>query len=98
MVITAPVISSLSSVPTTGGPITVQGSNFGPLSTDVTLQVNGVNCSNVHYVVPHTSVACDVPEGVGLNQVVFIAIGGQNTSANFAYEGKNHLTSNFMQV
>lgn len=77
----------MSSVPTTGGNITIQGSSFGPLGTDIVLTVNGVNCSKVQYVVPHTSLACEVPEGVGKDQDVFLEVGGQNATSKFSYQG-----------
>lgn len=82
-----PIISSVSSVPTVGGTMTVQGSNFGPTNTDITLTVSGINCTGVRYVSPHTSVACDISEGVGKDYTVYVGVAGQNTTANFAYEG-----------
>lgn len=66
-------------VSASGGPIEIQGSNFGPSGWDASVDsvtVNGVPCGSPSRVA-HTKVTCVAPASVGVGLGVFLTIGGQ---------------------
>ncbi|KAH3746092.1 zymogen granule membrane glycoprotein [Pelomyxa schiedti] len=77
----APTIKAVSDVSTTGGGITINGTNFGDSVESIFLSVNSKACDNVQFVTPHTSVQCQVTPGVGANLPVKLRVGNQLTEA-----------------
>lgn len=83
-----PTILSASQIPTSGGRTTIVGTNFGPNGTDIQVTVNGNNCTDVIFVANHTTISCEVGEGVGANLSVVVQVGGQMAQSHaFSYEG-----------
>eukprot|EP00899_Mesostigma_viride_P025809 jgi/Mesvir1/6412/Mv19504-RA.1 len=63
----APVIMSVTgNPPTSGGPISLSGTSFGPTgSTYASLTVDGLPCANPTVTVAHSAMTCTAPEGTG---------------------------------
>jgi hypothetical protein len=82
----APTITNVSSIPTTGGYITITGppGSFGPdLSyvLEVILYVtygDTVPCNDVEMLVPYEVLTCELPPGSGLGTIVVYTFGGSN--------------------
>jgi hypothetical protein len=73
-------------IPTTGGVITLTGSNFG-LTTQVT--VNGGVCTLVSHT--HTTAVCNAPAGVGLGVAVTVLAGDQHSDPSLISYERPHI-------
>eukprot|EP00873_Tetraselmis_striata_P039871 jgi/Tetstr1/460135/TSEL_005451.t1 len=96
-----PTITSVTSVTTAGGPVTITGNNFGPVGSAHLVNGTGVvfrgdpsdfkvACYSPEVTVAHTEIVCEVPPGVGYNlkPVVTIAEVVSETSIGFLhYDG-----------
>ncbi|KAH3746093.1 tyrosine protein kinase [Pelomyxa schiedti] len=95
-----PEINRIESVKTSGGKLTIFGTNFGPLGTPVLVSLEGLGvqcshtpkciCSNASISIAHTEISCSAPPGVGGDHTINITIPANNyglsTSSNiFAY-------------
>jgi MYXO-CTERM domain-containing protein len=78
----APAITTVSPavLPTTGGTLTLTGTNFG-LSGTVT--VGGNACPVTSY--SHTQIVCTAPAGVGTGLTITVTSGGQSGSSTVSY-------------
>eukprot|EP00026_Physarum_polycephalum_P001650 Phypoly_transcript_01652.p1 GENE.Phypoly_transcript_01652~~Phypoly_transcript_01652.p1 ORF type:complete len:1071 (+),score=122.64 Phypoly_transcript_01652:274-3213(+) len=81
-----PIVTSVSDVPTSGGNITITGSNFGTLETPL-VNLGGTECTVVSSDV--NSIICTVPAGNhGPAVPVYVSSGGQQnneTTVSFSY-------------
>jgi hypothetical protein len=75
-----PTITSITTVGTTGGQITIQGAGFGPVDPNLVKLVGlasrdgFVYCTNVVVTVEDTTIVCDAPGGSGANLGAFVQI------------------------
>ncbi|KAH3759085.1 zymogen granule membrane glycoprotein [Pelomyxa schiedti] len=81
----APQITSVSSISTVGGHITITGLNFGPTGTPVSVTIQGQTCSSP-VVVSHTSLTCDFGTGTGADLPVVVTVGSKSGSGLFSYQ------------
>ncbi|EGG21108.1 IPT/TIG domain-containing protein [Cavenderia fasciculata] len=87
-----PIITSVSSIPTIGGPITIDGYFFN--SVDVfgnpitySLTVDGVLCQNAYIVGgDNRQMVCQVGSGSGANKTVTLYIGSKHTNSTTNYK------------
>ena len=79
---TPPTVTAINpgNYPTSGGSITVRGSNFGTTAASIEVTVDSTSCTPVTYF-SHTSVRCKVQEGVAANRPVKITVQGQQSSS-----------------
>ena len=56
-----PQILEITPISAAGGKVDIVGLNFGRNAGSISVQVEGVNCSKVNIVVPHTKISCIVP-------------------------------------
>ncbi len=81
---------------TSGGRITIVGTNFGNNASLISVTVGGsIVCSNIAIVADHTSISCDLPGKVGVNLPVSVTVDGlsNNVTANgqaFSYTLGNY--------
>ena len=78
----APTVSSVTPtvLPTTGGTLTIQGSDFG---TSGTVTIDGASCAVTSHA--QTQVVCSAPAGVGVGHVVTLTVSGQSASGSVSY-------------
>jgi IPT/TIG domain-containing protein len=79
----APIITSLdvSSIPTAGGTIEIEGMNFGSSIGAVLVTYDGVPCTDVTFITPGFSISCTVPAGTGTNRPLVVNVSGWNSDA-----------------
>ncbi len=74
---------SPSSMPTTGGTLTLSGTNLG--ATGATVTVAGAPCPLISQA--HTEVRCTMAAGVGTNRAIVLTVGGQvSNTVNINYQ------------
>eukprot|EP00951_Prasinocladus_malaysianus_P018551 scaffold148392_cov46-Prasinocladus_malaysianus.AAC.1 len=91
----APTITSVTSVGTDGGVVTVTGTNFGPLGTDNLENGTGVvfaggssisvPCYDPEVTVAHTEIVCTVSAGVGYQLTPTVTVAGIPSTATSGY-------------
>ncbi|GAM17163.1 hypothetical protein SAMD00019534_003380 [Acytostelium subglobosum LB1] len=97
----APLVTAVTSVPTSGGTITITGALLNLLKSDGSaaqsyVNVGGINCINPTSVgTDNTKLTCKMPEGSGKDKQVIVNINGVNSTNNvlFSY-GIPQITSN----
>ena len=83
----APTVLSASSVPSTGGLVTVTGTNFGPLGDAFVdwVRLDGVTCSGAQVTVAQTSASdtsvltCTAAAGAGGNYTTTVRVAGRRS-------------------
>ena len=86
-----PTVTSVTSVDTVGGTVTITGTNFGPLGStveSVTLNSAGVNSPSI--TVAHTEIVGEYTTGgTGTGYPAIVTMGGQASATNtlFSYRG-----------
>jgi len=81
----APVVISATSVPQSGGLVTIIGNDFGLDSSVISVSIGTQTCTNV-VVVNTTSITCDLASGTGSDLHVTANVNGQsNTDNNSAF-------------
>ncbi len=93
-----PTVTTITppTLPTSGGRITIGGTNFGTNTSLISVTVGGnIVCSNIAIVADHTSISCDLPGKVGVNLPVSVTVDGlsNNVTANgqaFSYTLGNY--------
>ena len=91
----SPFVSSISpssTIPVSGGTLTISGSNF--FSGQTTAFVGKRACTNVA-VTGTTKVTCKVPAGAGADHTVTVIVGGQSTTASALFSYKPPTVSSF---
>lgn len=68
--------------------MTVTGSNLGVSEADVSVSIDGQDCSDVAIDQDHTTISCSVAAGTGANLALILDVGGQQISSLFSYNGK----------
>lgn len=81
---TSPAVTSIESPPTSGGQITIYGSNFGP-GTSTTVRIDGILCSNQTVSSNLSTIACTVGAGSGTKNVD-ITVGNQMVTSSMSYQ------------
>ncbi|KAF2072510.1 hypothetical protein CYY_006177 [Polysphondylium violaceum] len=56
-----PTITSIPPIPTSGGIVTIQGTNFGIDKTAISIN----QCTNIEIITPHTTITCEFNQGQG---------------------------------
>ncbi len=84
---TVPQITSISPTPTSGGITTIVGSNFGANIDKIDTHIGGLPCRSPILVTEHTTIACEVPAGVGENLIVVLTVDDQQAVSMFEYAG-----------
>ncbi|KAH3766164.1 zymogen granule membrane glycoprotein [Pelomyxa schiedti] len=80
----APTITSVSPANTNGAERTfIVGTNFGPNSSFVAVNISGVQCNGL--TVNHTTISCVPTAGTGKNNPVVVRINGQSATSTFTY-------------
>lgn len=82
-----PIFSSASTVQTSGGAITIYGSEFGTINSALSITVNGQPCTSPQIVTPATVISCTAVPGTGVNRGLSVTVSGQRTTGAFAYQG-----------
>ncbi|KYQ94148.1 IPT/TIG domain-containing protein [Tieghemostelium lacteum] len=70
-----PTLTSVTSAPTTGGKITLTGTNLYNDATKLDLSFGTKPCTNITYIVPHFQLTCDIPAGTGKLYPVIAQVG-----------------------
>ena len=77
----SPTVTSITSVPTAGGTVTIVGTNFGPLGTTQlsssaggSIVVAGKACTSGTVTVAHTTITCTQLEGTGGSKDVTVTV------------------------
>ena len=65
-----PQILEITPISAAGGKVDIVGLNFGRNASSISVQVEGVNCSKVNIIVPHTKISCVVPRCPKTNTVI----------------------------
>lgn len=87
IILIAPVITLISPAATTGGRVTISGSNFGPQGTIANVTINDQDCTGPQLT--ESSIVCNAAAGSGAGLDVVVEVGGQSTTAPlFSYNGK----------
>eukprot|EP01117_Protostelium_nocturnum_P011184 TRINITY_DN405_c0_g1_i6.p1 TRINITY_DN405_c0_g1~~TRINITY_DN405_c0_g1_i6.p1 ORF type:complete len:5778 (+),score=1958.70 TRINITY_DN405_c0_g1_i6:207-17540(+) len=82
----APQVSNTEgSTSTSGGLLSVTGSNFGSDAGQITVTVGGVPATDVQVVKPNTDISFKVPSGTGANQELKITVNGQSVVSSYSY-------------
>jgi len=92
-----PTVSSITSVPTAGGTVTITGTNFGPAgsaalsaSAGGSIVVAGKACTSGTVSVAHTKITCTQLEGTGGGKDVTVTVStlssGTTGNGKFSYE------------
>ncbi|KAH3762247.1 zymogen granule membrane glycoprotein [Pelomyxa schiedti] len=81
----APQVTTVSSIPTSGGQITITGLNFGPSGTVASVTIEGQECTDP-VVVSHTSITCYFGTGTGADLPVIVTVGSKSGSGLFSYQ------------
>lgn len=76
-----PIITSATSIATTGGNIIIMGSYFGGSASDLNVTVNGSICNNIVWT-NASYITCNISPGTGYNLPVLVIAGGQSGRAN----------------
>eukprot|EP01105_Mastigella_eilhardi_P017200 TRINITY_DN3957_c0_g1_i2.p1 TRINITY_DN3957_c0_g1~~TRINITY_DN3957_c0_g1_i2.p1 ORF type:complete len:1904 (-),score=337.21 TRINITY_DN3957_c0_g1_i2:1008-6683(-) len=77
--------SSTYTTPTSGGQVTIYGTNFGPSSTQVYVTVAGEQCTGPAHT--HTSITCLAPAGYGANLNITVDVSSfEATAYSFSYD------------
>eukprot|EP00163_Fabomonas_tropica_P010568 TRINITY_DN2073_c0_g2_i4.p1 TRINITY_DN2073_c0_g2~~TRINITY_DN2073_c0_g2_i4.p1 ORF type:complete len:5484 (-),score=1034.41 TRINITY_DN2073_c0_g2_i4:293-16744(-) len=84
-VIAAPVVTAVTPAPSTGGPITISGSNFGSTLADVWAYV-GIQPCPVTQLFSPTLLECTAPPGFGANILLTVGVAPSNISNNPAFD------------
>jgi hypothetical protein len=84
--------TSPSTIPTTGGQITVSGSYFG---NEPTVSIGGVNCPVTSH--SHTAIQCTAPAGVGSHLELAITRCGTNFVSQISYSGPSVTTTTVVE-
>ncbi|KAF2077657.1 hypothetical protein CYY_001044 [Polysphondylium violaceum] len=69
-----PTITSIPPIPTSGGIVTIQGTNFGIDKNDLSIDL----CTNFEIITPHTTITCEFNQGQG-DLSVILTIGTYST-------------------
>lgn len=85
--LTGPEIYGTSKVPTSGGEVQINGSNFGDDLAKVIPKINDITCSSYRFGEVYTQLICNVGHGVGANLTVEVDVDGQEANSLFSYEG-----------
>ena len=83
-----PMVKSITSVPTSGGQVTISGSGFGENDAIVHVHVGGRPCAGTKISMSDSELQCSVEAGVGSEKDVSVWVAGQETvsSALFGYD------------
>ncbi|KAH3766163.1 protein serine/threonine kinase [Pelomyxa schiedti] len=73
-----PTVSSVSSVPKTGGTTTIKGDNFGFNASLIIIFVGDLECTDVKLQDPHHTVSCHAPPGTHPVALI-VQVDGQNS-------------------
>ncbi|PRP80163.1 cell surface receptor IPT/TIG domain-containing protein [Planoprotostelium fungivorum] len=79
-----PHIILVSSPPTLGGRIIIQGNNLGNNEDGITIMANNASCTSVQVIHAGSSVACTVTAGTGLGSMT-IKVGNLQSTGTFLY-------------
>ncbi|PRP76898.1 outer membrane autotransporter barrel domain-containing protein [Planoprotostelium fungivorum] len=80
-----PTITSASSAPTTGGTITLFGSNLGSNPSLIKIVIDSLTCGNIQMVTPHLTINCDLPANVGGNLTSVVTVDTLTSNFNYSY-------------
>lgn len=80
----APTVTSISPASTSGGLVTIKGTNLGPSATAVAVTVNAQPCTNAMST-SDTQMTCTVVPGTGVNITTVVTVANQNTNALYNY-------------
>eukprot|EP01133_Synstelium_polycarpum_P001122 gene1122-1283_t len=79
-----PSITSISSAPTLGGVITLNGYDLLPITSntprDTYITINGVGCDDLQTIIPFTQMTCSYPAGIQSDFPVVVSIKGQTNN------------------
>jgi IPT/TIG domain len=81
-------VSTISQAPTSGGSVTITGSNFGTNSPFVSITIGSVSCTSVTIPIANTEIVCEIGAGVGASITTEVDVGGQIATVLFSYQGK----------
>lgn len=79
-----PTAISTTNSDTTGGLITITGSNFGTTSSSITAVVNGRICTSVTSITD-SKFSCILAAGVGKNLGVYVTVNGQTSTTQYIF-------------
>ena len=77
-----PAVGGITSIPTSGGQVTVTGSGFGENDDIVHVRVGGNSCSGVSITASDEELQCVVDPGTGASKDVSVWVAGQETVAS----------------
>ena len=92
----SPTVTSITSVPTAGGTVTITGTNFGPTGSASlgsnaggSIVVAGKSCTSATVSVAHTTITCSQLEGTGGSKDVTVTVAtlssGTTGNGKFSY-------------
>ena len=68
----APAVSGSTTALSSGGPVTVQGSDLGNSNDNLLIYIGASVCANATVVSPHTSIRCTAQSGCGVGLSVTV--------------------------
>ncbi|EFA79993.1 IPT/TIG domain-containing protein [Heterostelium album PN500] len=84
-----PVVKSATSVDgVKGGTVTITGESFGMFTDDISVKIDGKQCTNIQIVYPHSSISCELTGGKGFYLNVNVTVSGKTSPLNdlFSYD------------
>ena len=101
----APAITSSSSAPPSGGPITITGRYFGPVgfpSVEFAYAIDWsgaqIPCTNPRVTIFNTQLTCTMGPGLGQNLGLVVSVGNISSAVYFVYSYKQPVIRNVFPV
>ncbi|QDZ19799.1 hypothetical protein A3770_03p23170 [Chloropicon primus] len=76
-----PQVTSVSTIPTSGGTVTITGKHFGPVGTSQInfVTIDGEFCTNAQVTVATSAITCDFQQGIGQGYNVVVKLNGETS-------------------
>ncbi|KAK5576312.1 hypothetical protein RB653_007453 [Dictyostelium firmibasis] len=89
-----PVITNANNVPSIGGALTIEGSNFGSNALNIKVNIGSYSCNSVSIITAETKITCLMPNGTPSNYNLIVSVSSlqSNTYPMYIFSSDRSIT------